>query len=77
MTEPLLLSIRDAARRLGVGRDHAYMLVREGRLRSIAVGSRRLVPVAELAEFVRREVTEPVGNGSGVESGPRRVETRA
>jgi excisionase family DNA binding protein len=56
VTDKLLLSVRDAARRLGVGRDHCYRLVREGRLRSIAIGGRRLIPVTELAAFVDREI---------------------
>lgn len=56
--EPLLVGVRDAARELGIGRDAAYQLVREGRLRVVRVGERRLlIPRAELAEFVRREAT--------------------
>lgn len=51
----LLISVRDAARELGIGRDTAYALVREGRLRSISVGRRILVPRAELERFVERE----------------------
>jgi excisionase family DNA binding protein len=55
MTEPLLVGVKEAGRRLGLGRDAAYALVREGRLRSVAVGRKRLVPVTELAAFVERE----------------------
>lgn len=55
MTEPLLVSVREASRALSIGRDATYELVRTGRLRSIAVGRRRLVPVAELSAFVERE----------------------
>lgn len=51
----LLVSVRDAARELGIGRDSAYALVREGRLRSISVGRRILVPRAELERFIERE----------------------
>jgi excisionase family DNA binding protein len=60
MTEPLLVSVREAAKRLGLGRDTAYQLVREGRLHSVALGRKRLVPVAELERFVEREAS----NGS-------------
>ena len=60
MTEPLLLPVRDAAHRLGLGRDTTYGLVREGRLRAIHVGRRVLVPVTELEDFVARE-----SNGDG------------
>ncbi len=53
--EPLLISVREAAHRLGLGRDTAYQLVRERRLRSLAVGRRVLIPVSELVAFVERE----------------------
>jgi excisionase family DNA binding protein len=56
--EPLLVSVREAAKRLGLGRDTAYQLVREGRIHSVALGRKRLVPVAELARFVERESGE-------------------
>jgi excisionase family DNA binding protein len=58
VTEPLLISVREAAQRLGLGRDATYALVREGRLRTLAVGRRRLVPVRELEAFVEREAQE-------------------
>ena len=57
MTEPLLIAVRDAARALGIGRDAAYALIRQGRLRSVSVGRRVLVPRAELEAFVAREAS--------------------
>ena len=48
----LLVSIPEAARRLSVGRTTAYAMISAGRLRTVTVGRRRLVPVAALAEFV-------------------------
>jgi excisionase family DNA binding protein len=66
VTDPLLVSVREAAKRLGLGRDTAYQLVREGRIRSVAVGRRQLVPVAELARFVERESSN--GNASMAKS---------
>jgi excisionase family DNA binding protein len=53
--EPLLLPVRDAARELGIGRDSAYALVREGRLRHVSIGRRILIPKSELGAFVARE----------------------
>jgi len=53
--ETLLVSVREAARELGLGRDSTYSLVRVGRLRSVRVGRRVLVPRAELEAFVVRE----------------------
>lgn len=52
---PLLVGVREAARELGVGRDTAYELVRTGRLRSVSVGRRILIPRSELGLFVERE----------------------
>ena len=70
MSEPLLVGVREAARVLGLGRDTAYQLVREGRLRAVRVHSRRLlIPRAELEEFVAREVTPMAGNGTGKDKG--------
>jgi excisionase family DNA binding protein len=58
MTEaaPLLAGVRDAARELGIGRDTAYQLVRDGRLRAVRVGRRLLIPRTELEAFVEREL---------------------
>lgn len=57
MTDALLLSVRDAAKRLSIGRDTAYRLVRSGRLRSVEIGRRHLIPVNELEAFVARETS--------------------
>ena len=57
MTDPLLIGVREAARRLGIGRDAAYELIHRGRLRSIRVAGRRvLIPLSELGAFVEREM---------------------
>jgi excisionase family DNA binding protein len=58
VTEPLLVSVRDAARRLGIGRDACYRLVHEGRLPHLQIGRRVLVPVAALVRFVEGETGE-------------------
>lgn len=55
-SEPLLIGARDAARRLGCGRDSAYELIRTGRLRAVKIGRRLLVPRSELDAFVEREL---------------------
>ncbi len=53
--EPLLVSVRGAAARLGVGRDSCYALVKAGRLPSVRVGRRILVVAASLEPFVLAE----------------------
>lgn len=47
-----LLSIDDVAGLLGIGRSAVYGELGAGRLRSIKVGRRRLVPGQAIAEFV-------------------------
>lgn len=43
--EPVLCSIADAARMLGIGRTKAYELIDQGILATITIGARRLVKV--------------------------------
>lgn len=43
--EPVLCSIPDAAKALGVGRSKLYELIAEQRLETVAIGRRRLVRV--------------------------------
>ena len=50
-----LLSVDEAARQLGIGRSALYGELAAGRLRSLKVGRRRLVPSGALAEFVARD----------------------
>jgi excisionase family DNA binding protein len=55
---PRVLRVEEAARLLGVGRSLAYDLIRSGRLRSIKIGSRRLVPVAAVDEAIAALLNE-------------------
>jgi excisionase family DNA binding protein len=73
VSEPLLLSIREAAKAAGIGRDRMYALVRSGRVRSVRVGSKRLVPRPEIPAWVDRELQggeDTVGNGTGKDEAP-------
>lgn len=58
---PLMVSVREAARTLGVGRDAAYRLVREKRLRAVRIGRRIYVPRAELVALIERETAAVEG----------------
>jgi len=51
----LTVNVHEAARLIGCGRDAAYALVREGRLRSIRIGRRVLIPRTEIEAFIERE----------------------
>ena len=48
----LLLTVEEAALRLGIGRTFLYRLIRSGEVESIKVGRLRRVPVECLPEYV-------------------------
>ena len=54
MNDKMLLTIREAAQRIGLGRTFTYDLIRRGELRSVKIGGARRVAVADLEEFVGR-----------------------
>jgi excisionase family DNA binding protein len=49
---PVVYRVEEAAEALRISRDSIYELIRSGRLRTIKVGARRLVPVVALSEYV-------------------------
>ena len=51
----LTISVSEAAKRLGVGRNQAYAAVRRGEIPSIQIGKRRLVPLVALMRKLRGE----------------------
>jgi len=53
---PLAVSPRKAARYLDVGHDAIYQLLNQGRLRSVRLGRRRLIPMSELERFLSDEL---------------------
>lgn len=57
-TEPkrALISVKEAARVLGIGRSRCYELIRRSVLPSVQLGRRRLVPRHLLLEWVERGV---------------------
>ena len=48
----LAYSVEEACQTLGIGRALAYELIMSGRLHSIKVGARRLIPASALREFL-------------------------
>jgi excisionase family DNA binding protein len=50
-----LLSIEQAARALGIGRTALYSEIGAGRVRSVKVGRRRLVPISSITEVASRQ----------------------
>lgn len=47
-----LLRIEDACARLGIGRSKLYELLATGKIRSVKVGARRLVPESAISQFI-------------------------
>ncbi|MFF5024223.1 excisionase family DNA-binding protein [Streptomyces collinus] len=50
----ILLTVEEAARRLGIGRTTCFALIASGELESVKVGSLRRVPADALAVYVGR-----------------------
>lgn len=50
----LAVGIEEAADLLGLGRSLLFRLIKEGQLRSVKVGKRRLIAVSELEAFMGR-----------------------
>lgn len=50
--DSLAVSVKDAARALGVGRTTVYALLNEGKIETISVGRRRLIKTASLRRLV-------------------------
>lgn len=49
--EPFMLSVAEAAEQLGVGTTKVKQLIASGRLASVTIGRRRLVPAASIRAF--------------------------
>ena len=54
-TPPLLLSVVEAAALCGVGKTLMWEFVAAGRVESLHLGKRRLIPRQALEDFVERE----------------------
>lgn len=48
----LAYSVDEACQALGIGRVLMYDLINSGRVHSVKVGARRLIPASALAEFL-------------------------
>ncbi|MFD9815038.1 helix-turn-helix domain-containing protein [Streptomyces sp. NPDC059080] len=52
LIQPRLYRVEDAARLCGLGRSMAYEEIRLGRLRTVRVGRRRLIPLQYIDDYV-------------------------
>jgi excisionase family DNA binding protein len=53
-TQKLLLTVEEAADRLGIGRTLAYALVKAGEIDSVQIGRLRRIPLGALDDFLTR-----------------------
>ena len=56
MNTPLAMSPQDAARAIGISRSSLYRLMKQGRIRSVKLGRRTLVPTSELSALIDKKV---------------------
>ncbi|WP_199440740.1 helix-turn-helix domain-containing protein [Umezawaea beigongshangensis] len=61
-SEDLLLSIKDAAKRLNIGRTLMYELVGTGQVETVHIGRLHRVPVSALIRYVERLTTQHTNN---------------
>jgi excisionase family DNA binding protein len=66
MEEPLLLTIPEAARKLGCGRTLVYRLIADGELTEIHLGAAARIPAAALQQLVARKLAAAVERQAGV-----------
>lgn len=52
----LTMTVEEAAEALGIGRSLAYKMARDGRLPTVRLGRRLLVPVSRLDDMLRGEI---------------------
>lgn len=62
--ERVLLTVEEAAERLGIGRTFAWRLVSAGELESVLIGRLRRVPVTAVSEYAARLVDEQTSKRS-------------
>ena len=55
---PLASTIPTACNRLGIGRTLIYSLLKQGKLKSIKLGNRTLIPETELQRLVAEQLSE-------------------
>lgn len=49
---PITVRIKDACRMTGIGRSKLYLLIAEGAIETIKIGSMTLIPVASIEAFL-------------------------
>ena len=55
--EPEVLTVPEVAKMLRIGKNKTYDIVREGRLRTVKVGGKFLVPKLRVIEFLMEQTS--------------------
>jgi excisionase family DNA binding protein len=63
--QSLTISVPEAGRRLGIGRNHAYDCARRGELPVIRLGNKLVVPLAALERMLQGRITAPAEHQEG------------
>ncbi|MFI6032438.1 excisionase family DNA-binding protein [Amycolatopsis magusensis] len=58
MPERILLTVEEAAERLGIGRTLAFRLIRSGEIATVQIGRLRRVPATAIQEYASRLVNQ-------------------
>ncbi|GAB3073955.1 helix-turn-helix domain-containing protein [Micromonospora schwarzwaldensis] len=56
----IVLTIEEAAHRLGIGRTTMYALIKNGEIRTVTIGRLRRIPVGCLDEYVSNLLDQPL-----------------
>lgn len=72
-----LLSVRDVADQLGISRSKVYELLYKGEISSLAIGRRKRISPAALAEFISKPADNASSIGTGTAYEPERRPQRA
>ena len=65
MSEELLITIPEAARRLSIARSHLYQHLKRGSIRSVHIGRSRRILVKDLNLFIEDLRVESIGDDPG------------
>lgn len=68
--EKILLTVPEAAARLGCGRTQLYELLRRGEIVSVRLGRSRRVPVKALEDFANAKIAEALVENAGGRTWP-------
>ena len=60
----LVYSVDECASVLGVSRSHVYRLVNDGRIKSIEIGNRKVIPISSLEDLLKTKInlSSPIDN---------------